>query len=348
MKKNFLLIFFICSLNLFGTFVEHPLYFYVDKSDLIISGEIVKIIKDPNIERNNEFSANDIYYACISIIYNNLPTINDSINIVSKNTDQTNIAVNDTIEFYLSEFFNSFGNFPSIGESGILYLELKEKKLRLIPQLGVQSFEKEDILIELCKKDNISKELILAINNDDIIQIKRIVELGALKIPSGYYLKYFEVTPVIQAVRRNNKEIVKYLIQHGADIKQNTLSGISLLKSAIMINNIEIIKLLVRNGANLSKRDSRGNTLLMYVLGYPSIKMIKYLLKNGININAQNNNGNTALLMHIQRNSPDLKLVKFLLKKGADPRITNNDRKDGYDFVDKDDNVLLELLKKHE
>ncbi len=336
MKINAFLFIFICSLNLFCVYVNNPLYIYLEKSDLVVRGEIINIIKAPETKRNNEYSVNDIYYVYISAVYKKSQKINES--------HLSNISINDTIKFH----FCSSGRFPIMGESGILFSELREKKLQIIHPLWVESIENEEVLFELCKKDNISKELILAISNNDIKHIERCVELGALKTPSSYYQKYFKVTPIINAIRQNNKEIGKYLIQNGADIKQDTLSGISPLSEAVMKNNVQIIKILYKSGADLNEKDKKGNTLLMYVLGHSSIDIIKFLLDKGIDINAQNNNGTTALLMDIQKNNSDIKLVKFLLKNGADPKITNNDDNNCYDFVDKNDEVLLKLLRKYD
>ena len=188
MKIKILVLLVLISVNLFSIYVKNPLYVYLEISDLVISGEIVKITKSSEITRSNEYSINDEYYVCISTIYKKSKKYNNFL--------RSNISVNDTIKFYS----HLEGKFPTIGERGIIFFKLDDGEFRIIPPLGIEPIENEAILIELCKKNNISKELIIAISNDDINKIKQCVELGALKIPSSYYFKYFEVTPIIKAI----------------------------------------------------------------------------------------------------------------------------------------------------
>ncbi len=125
------------------------------------------------------------------------------------------------------------------------------------------------------------------------------------------------------------------------DINKNDL-----LIKAISNNHFEVMKILLDNGANASAKDKDGKTALMLAIQCSNIDMIKLLLKAGCDINAKDNlNRNTALRWAC--NEGNIKIVELLLLhlkkantyndylKAIDEAFTMYVR-NGYDSIGKD------------
>lgn len=76
-------------------------------------------------------------------------------------------------------------------------------------------------------------------------------------------VNYGSVNPLCVSIYKNDIEMVKKLIQLGADVNEFS-GGKSPLMYAARFNNVEMIKLLVANGANLKAKDKHGRTALDY------------------------------------------------------------------------------------
>ena len=153
-----------------------------------------------------------------------------------------------------------------------------------------------------------------------IEMVKLLVERGA-KVNGG-------PSPVIIAgIRSGYREIVEFLIQHGADVnaKDEWNHGFTPLLRAAISGKTEIIKLLLEAGADISAKDDRGQTALHLPLdkrnsSFPQYRLskdtIEVLLDEGANVNSKDKNGRTPL--HLAAESADADIVKLLLDKDAD------------------------------
>jgi cytohesin len=158
------------------------------------------------------------------------------------------------------------------------------------------------------------------------------------------------LTPLIYAVRANDIESVKVLLEAGADINQTSNYGWSPLLVATQNRYYKLGAYLLERGAdpNLAHK---GGWVPLYLAtdnrniengDYPvrrgdmdHLEFIKLLLDKGANVNARvkdstetrtvftnqwlDENGATAFLRASQ--SGDVDLMKLLLAKGADPKI---------------------------
>lgn len=75
----------------------------------------------------------------------------------------------------------------------------------------------------------------------------------------------------------NNNEIVKALIQAGADVNATTHTGQTVLMIAVRENDINSVKLLIQAGADVNAKDVFGETALTIANKYKHTEIIDIL-----------------------------------------------------------------------
>ena len=93
-------------------------------------------------------------------------------------------------------------------------------------------------------------------------------------------------TPLMYAIEgKMNKEILDLLITHGANIKETTNTGKTLIMYAVQNSNYHMVQRLCEKGADINARDNNGNTALMYaIMDTNNCMPIKPLLDLGANV----------------------------------------------------------------
>ena len=121
--------------------------------------------------------------------------------------------------------------------------------------------------------------------------------------------------PLIQAVRNNDLESVRALLNQHADVKVTQGDGSTALHWAAHVDNLPIADLLIRSGANVNAANEDGATPLYLACSNRSAPMVERMLGAGADAGAKLLNGETAL-MNCSRTG-DAKAVKALLTHGA-------------------------------
>jgi ankyrin repeat protein len=80
-------------------------------------------------------------------------------------------------------------------------------------------------------------------------------------------------------------------------------------------NRSEMVRLLIQRGANVNQQDAEGQTALMRTLSYSDIEVVKILVEENADLNIRDNDGNTVLMMAELGNST--KIVNILKQAGA-------------------------------
>lgn len=157
-------------------------------------------------------------------------------------------------------------------------------------------------------------KLVEAASDDDLQSLK-----DALKNGADINARYGDSTALIDAVDCGNVEIVKYLVENGADMENmnNIWGNTALMKiaNAVCVKSeicIEIAQYLLDKGANINAKTRNGWTALMYASDYGYLDMVKFLVKNGADINAITDEGYTALNVAL-----DKEVENFLIEAGA-------------------------------
>ena len=146
---------------------------------------------------------------------------------------------------------------------------------------------------------------------------------------------------------KGNVDIIKYLINYGADVTSNTSRELNVIHYAAQgnqPNSLIYFYLFHRNVIDLEKVDKGGSTPLHWASYSSAIEIALYLINLGADINKQDNNGNTPLHLAVIKNS--YKMVIKLLQKGALTNILNNENKTPKEISSKNNlSDIYEILK---
>lgn len=181
----------------------------------------------------------------------------------------------------------------------------------------------------------------------DVSRAKRILEI----IDNVNFIDEADIeTPLTMAIRKDSPEIVKLLIEKGADLNLKNKNDVTPLMYAIKTKNLDILKLLLENGVNTEIKDKEGRTPLIYLCGKYnnsefSPKAIKLLVDHNANVNAKDEKGITPLMylcisqmkkkLVFDQNNTRIEtiacdknnLIKYLIKKGANLHKKDKDGK---------------------
>lgn len=117
---------------------------------------------------------------------------------------------------------------------------------------------------------------------------------------------------IIDVNAKAKTDIIKFLIEQGADVNSKISNGYSPLTMAIQSKQVS--KLLLEHGADVNAKDNRGNTALMAAGQTDTIQL---LIEHEADVNAQDEDGVTALMKACDRRL-QTEIIKLLIEKGAD------------------------------
>jgi ankyrin repeat protein len=130
-------------------------------------------------------------------------------------------------------------------------------------------------------------------------------------------------TPIYTAINFKHWDAVKLFLERGADLKaEHKHTKLTPLAYALAQRNteMEVIKLLVEKGADVNATDTQGLTPLTSILTKSNNKQVletaKYLMEHGADINAKTKNGMHVFEWIVARNAniaPEI--LKFLIEK---------------------------------
>ena len=129
-----------------------------------------------------------------------------------------------------------------------------------------------------------------------------------------------------------NTDLVQWHLQHGADPNIRTRRGYTALDYAGYKYSLEVVKLLVQHGADINSTTAIHNAVLNSVKFPPvnpgRLDIVAFLLDCGANINQLELTGDgferppttpyTGTPLHRAVESGDLEHVRYLLSRGAD------------------------------
>ena len=122
------------------------------------------------------------------------------------------------------------------------------------------------------------------------------------------------------------EEVYAWLVEQGIDpnnINQRLDNGMTALMQACRFGLTNVVKILLQAGADVNLTNNDGNNALWLACFSGDLATIEVLLEAGVNIDNQNITGATALIYAASAGKTDV--VKCLLEAGANPHIITQD-----------------------
>ncbi len=136
---------------------------------------------------------------------------------------------------------------------------------------------------------------------------------------------YADCTALILASQKGHTDIVKFLLDKGADVNVKAGMGFTALTFASFNGHIDIVKILLSKGADVNVEGTavmtHGMTPLMAASRGGHIEVVKLLIDHRANINIIPINGASALTY--ASFGGYMKIAELLLDKGADVNTKN-------------------------
>ncbi|KAI4484582.1 hypothetical protein M0804_007148 [Polistes exclamans] len=134
-------------------------------------------------------------------------------------------------------------------------------------------------------------------------------------------------TLLLHAASFCNIELIKYLLERGADANKNKDGFTPLMALCNSTNGSTAecstcLSLLIKASDSVDVVDNHKQTALMHACKTKDVENIKVLLKHVLYIDIQDKQGYTALMYAVLRNN--VEIVKLLLDYNANPLIKNN------------------------
>jgi ankyrin repeat protein len=127
-----------------------------------------------------------------------------------------------------------------------------------------------------------------------------------------------------QAVIREDFDLVKFLIDDGADLNSMDDDGNTPLIHAILLNNVHMVELLLNYGADPNIEIDRTTPLIVAVSGEEdfNIEIVRLLLEAGADPNIGYRRFKTALIHAVDLGFADA--VELMIRLPLDRRMVNN------------------------
>jgi len=167
--------------------------------------------------------------------------------------------------------------------------------------------------------------LIEAAANGHLDVVKLLIENGAdvnLKGEAWY-------GPLHAAASKGYIEVVKILLENGADV--NIFQQNKPLHNVAMNGHIEVAEILLAHGADINAKGTDEAAPLHTAVSNNQLAMVKWLLSKGANVNSRASYNCTAL--HSAARHNNVEIGKILLEHGADPTLECNGRRISDEFL---------------
>ena len=144
---------------------------------------------------------------------------------------------------------------------------------------------------------------------------KQYLDQGALN--ALHNLDYL-VAPLLLTSKYGHLEIVRALLDAGANFDAKSNEGSTALMVASANGHLKIVRVLLDKGANFDAKNNEGMTALIWASSSGYLEVVRALLDKGANFDAKDNLGGATALMHASEGG-HIEVVRVLLSAGADP-----------------------------
>lgn len=178
-----------------------------------------------------------------------------------------------------------------------------------------------------------AQEIIDAAKSGDLLKVKELVEKNPQLVNTR---DISGRTPLHWASRGVHFELLKYLVEKGADVNARDTFKIIPLHSVVSRNNFSAAEYLLDHGSDINAQDNNEKSSSLHFASYRGYKDVaKLLIDRGASLNLLNKYNRTCLFEAVRgyatvfqqaRDKNEwIEIVKALTAKGADPDIPDAD-----------------------
>ena len=168
------------------------------------------------------------------------------------------------------------------------------------------------------------KELVDAASNDDVEAIERLLRRGA-RIDDAVPDPFFPSTALREAAMHRDHNAVRALVEHGANVNACGPGETPPLARVANRGNAELVRLMLQRGADPNRPGLGGETpLLQAIFHPPNPDIARLLLEAGADPNQPNEDGQLPLNWAVRNGY--YKVAQVVLEYGADPNHLSGPR----------------------
>ena len=138
-------------------------------------------------------------------------------------------------------------------------------------------------------------------------------------------------------------EVFKYLVEEKkVDVNVKDVSiGRTVLFDVCMDGNLELVKILIENGADVNVKDVLGQTALFNACENGNRELLEYMIKHGADVNVADKEGKTLLYFAKKNKYFNKGVIDYLKSVGAKEYIKVNKTQTSHSLLDS----FLEKIK---
>ncbi|XP_050294137.1 ankyrin repeat and KH domain-containing protein 1-like isoform X2 [Anthonomus grandis grandis] len=143
-------------------------------------------------------------------------------------------------------------------------------------------------------------------------------EVADILLKGGADIELGASTPLMEASQEGHLELVRFLLEYGANVNAVTQTNDTALTYACENGHTDVAELLIQYGADIEHESEGGRTPLMKACRAGHLCTVKFLIDKGANVRKQTtNNDHTPLSLACA--GGHLSVVQLLLENNADP-----------------------------
>ncbi|MCB1186107.1 ankyrin repeat domain-containing protein [bacterium] len=123
------------------------------------------------------------------------------------------------------------------------------------------------------------------------------------------------MTPFLTAVLHDCAKAARFLLHHGAELREVLDEDGSVLHIMVWIEHLPRVRQLVRSPRMVESRDGEGRSPLLLAAMRRNETIVRLLLEHDAPVDTADHDGNTAL--SVSAANGDIRIVELLLRNGA-------------------------------
>ncbi|KAM0141445.1 hypothetical protein ACHAP3_002309 [Botrytis cinerea] len=174
--------------------------------------------------------------------------------------------------------------------------------------LAIQAGNAEIIQLLLHKGAALEEgHLKLAVEKENINIVDLLVQKDRAKIMAGHHNPFHK--SLLLAINIGNCDIIKLLLNHGAEVSRRDL------KTTILDSGYKVIEILINHGVEIGATVSQSQTALILAVVFGKVTLIRSLIKRGVELEVKKLLGQTPLMIAVRIG--EYESMELLLDNGA-------------------------------